>query len=195
LITGLIPYSLFQNIVTALMNSIPANIALFSYKPVKPIDVYVTRTILEFLIYGAIFGLIIMFLWGFDIVYISIRHPLELMVITELIVLFSFAVGMVLSILAHQFPSIKIIVKVVFVLLYFSSGIMFPLWVIPSEYLVYLEYNPLLHLIEMFRESFFSYYPAVEGVSVNIPFWTTLVMGYVGMWFYTKRELWLRSST
>ncbi|HEX5329463.1 ABC transporter permease [Sulfuricurvum sp.] len=195
LITGLIPFFLFKHIAMALMGSIPANLALFSYKPVKPFSVYITRTILEVLIYGAIFGLILVVFWWFSLVPFSIAFPLELIGTTVLIILFSVSIGIALSVLVHKFESLRMLVNIAFTLLYFLSGIMYPLWVIPSEYLRYLQYNPLLHLIEMFRESFFSYYPQVEGISLTLPFWTILVMGYIGMWFYTKRESLLRSST
>jgi capsular polysaccharide transport system permease protein len=72
---------------------------------------------------------------------------------------------------------------------------MYPLWIVPSEYIAYLEYNPVLHLIELFRESFFDYYPHIDGISAELPVWMTLCIGFVGLWFYAKRETLLRSST
>lgn len=195
MITGLIPFFLFKNIAKALMGSIKANTALFAYRPVRPFAVYVARMLLECVIYGAIFGIILAVIWWFDFVPFSITHPLELMGTTAFIILFALAFGIVLSLINHIFPSIKIIIDVLFSLLYFLSGIMFPLWIIPAEYLRYLEWNPMLHLIEMFRESFFSYYPSVDGITGSYPMWWVLIMGFVGMWFYTKRESELRSST
>lgn len=195
MITGLIPFFLFKNIARALMGSVNANSALFAYRPVRPFAVYIARTLLEAVIYGAIFGIILAVIWWFDFVPFSIAHPLELMALTTLIVLFALTFGIVLSLVNHVFPSIKIIVDVLFSLLYFLSGIMFPLWIIPAEYMQYLEWNPMLHLIEMFRESFFAYYPVVDGISGAYPVWWVLIMGFIGMWFYTKREADLRSST
>ena len=195
MITGLIPYFLFKNIASSLMGSIKGNLALFSYKPVRPFAVYVARTILEVMIYGAIFGIVLGVIWWFDIVPFHIAHPLELLGSIALIVLFAMTFGIILSLVDHVFPSIKIIVNVLLSLLYFLSGVMFPIWIVPSDYLYYLEWNPVLHLIEIFRESFFSSYPQVYGISVSYPFWWVLVMGYIGMWFYSKRESHLRSST
>lgn len=195
LVTGLVPYFLFQHIVNSLMGSIPANLALFSYRPVRPIAVYITRTILETLIYGTIFCLILgIFIW-FSIAPVTVAFPLELIGTVLLIIFFSFSVGIALSIVVHKIPSLKMGVKIIMTLLYFLSGIMYPLWIIPSEFLRYLEYNPVLHLIELFRESFFAYYPHIEGVSVTYPMWVMLIVGYIALWFYTKRETLLRSST
>ncbi|MDD2368750.1 MAG: hypothetical protein PHQ90_05555, partial [Sulfuricurvum sp.] len=95
----------------------------------------------------------------------------------------------------HKVSSAKIIVKIGLMLLYFLSGIMYPLWIVPTTYVNYLEYNPVLHLIELFRESFFSYYPHIDGISVAFPLWMTLAIGFIGLWFYSKRETLLRSST
>ena len=195
LVTGLVPYFLFQHIVNSLIGSIPANLALFSYKPVRPIAVYITRTMLETLIYSVIFVLILIGYFWFGILSVNIAFPLELMGVTILIVMFSMAIGIALSLLVHKIPSAKIAVKIVFTLLYFLSGIMYPLWIVPSEYVTYLEYNPVLHLIELFRESFFAYYPHVDGISAALPVWMTLCIGFIGLWFYTKRETLLRSST
>lgn len=195
LITGLIPFFLFKNISKALMGSLKGNVALFAYKPVRPFAVYIARTLLETVIYGAIFGILLGVIWWFDFIPFTITHPLELMGATFAIILFAFCFGIILSLVNHVFPSIKIIVDIIFSLLYFLSGIMFPLWIIPTEYLHYLEWNPMLHLIELFREAFFSYYPHIEGISVSYPLWWMLIMGFIGMWFYTKREAELRSST
>jgi len=195
MITGLIPFFLFRSIAKSLLGSIKGNLSLFAYKPVRPFAVYLARTILELIIYGSIFGVVLGVIAWFDMVPFHIAHPLELMGITALIVLFAVSFGIIISLADHIFHSLKIILNVLFTLLYLSSGIMFPLWIIPSEYLHYLQYNPMLHLIEIFRESFFSHYPEIQGVSVSYPFWWVLVMGYIGMWFYTKREPALRSST
>lgn len=195
MITGLIPYFLFKNISSALMGSIKGNLALFAYKPVRPFAVYVSRTILEVVIYSVIFGIILAVIWWFDLIVFQIAHPLELLGAITLIILLAMTYGIILSLIEHVFPSIKIIVNVLFSLLYFLSGVMFPLWIVPTEYLQYLEWNPVLHLIEVFRESFFSYYPQTQGISVTYPIWWILVMGYIGLWFYSKREAHLRSST
>jgi len=195
LVTGLVPFFLFKNIVTNLMHSIQANKALFSYRPVRPIAVYVARTLLDTIIYSSIFIFIIIALSWFGAVDISIPHPLELLFILAMIILLGLSLGILLSILIHKFPSLKIVVNVFMTLLYFISGVMFPLWVIPSQYLPYLLYNPVLHLIELFRESFFAYYPLTNGISFEIPIFSILIVGYIGLWFYVKREKYLKSST
>ncbi|MFZ3053055.1 MAG: ABC transporter permease [Sulfuricurvum sp.] len=195
LVTGMVPYFLFKNIVNSVMNSVPANKALFSYRPVRPIAVYVARTLVETMIYVAIFISIIFGMMWFGIEDITIGNPLELLFVLGMLIVLGLTIGIVLSIVTHKFPFLKMLVGVFMTLLYFISGVMFPLWVIPSQYLPYLLCNPVLHLIELFRESFFTYYPLTDGVSIGLPIVSILVFGYIGLWFYEKREIYLKSST
>ena len=189
LITGLVPYFVFQHIVTGLMSCIDANKALFAYRPVKPIDAYLTRVILEVLIYGIIFVVMIIgfgFFMGLDIV---IYHPLMFMSIFFMLILMGFAFGVGASLIVDVFPTAKIIIKVSMMPLYFLSGIMYPLWIVPSQYLHYLEYNPIVHLIELLRESFFSHYPRVNGISFSYPLSITLITLFLALYFYRYRRL------
>lgn len=70
LISGIMPFFMFRSIVTQLMNGTQANLALFAYKPVKPIHVFIARTLLEFCIYFVIFIIILFLRDGFlDLMY------------------------------------------------------------------------------------------------------------------------------
>lgn len=193
LVTGMIPFFLFKNIVMNLMNGISANKALFAYQPVKPIAVYAARSLLEAIIYFTIFVLILGMFWWFGLADATIGHPFEILLAFIMIVLFGISMGIPLSIAVHSFPSLKLVVSVGMTILYFASAILYPVWMVPSPYLEYLEYNPLLHLIELFRDAFFQYYPNAEGISYASPVWTMLFLGYIGMWFYMKREQFLKS--
>ncbi len=189
LITGLIPYFVFQHIVTGLMSCIDANKSLFAYRPVKPIDAYITRVILEVLIYSTIFILMLSGFGFFMGLSIFISQPLLFLGVFLTLILMGFAFGVIASLIVDVFPTAKIIIKVLMMPLYFLSGIMYPLWIVPSQYLDYLEYNPMLHLIELLRESFFSHYPTVNGISFNYPFSITLVALFLSLYFYRYRRL------
>lgn len=70
LISGIMPFFMFRSIVTQLMNGTQANLALFAYKPVKPIHVFIARTLLEFCIYFVIFITVLFLQDGFlDLMY------------------------------------------------------------------------------------------------------------------------------
>ncbi|MDR0580392.1 MAG: ABC transporter permease [Campylobacteraceae bacterium] len=189
LIAGIVPFFLFRHIATGLMSSISANKALFAYAPVKPIDTYITRTILETIIYTVIFTVILFILgfWGgFDV---SIANPFGAIAIYFLIILFGFSFGIIASIVSDIFPSIKIIINMILLPLYFLSAIMYPLWIIPAQYVEYLMFNPILHLLELFKYSFFSYYPLVDGINLYYPLGFELVLLFIALASYRIRRL------
>lgn len=195
LITGTIPYYIFQHIITGLMSSIDANKSLFAYGPVKPFDTYISRTILEVMIYSSIFIIISFVLgWVFGID-ITIYHPLEALLSLSMIVIMAFAVGVGVSVLTFFFPFFQVVVKIMLFVLYLTSGVMFPIWSLPADFQNILQYNPMLHLIEIFRESYFSSYPHIEGVNLSFPLVFSFVMLYVGLWFYSRYRLQLGVSS
>jgi capsular polysaccharide transport system permease protein len=188
LITGLIPFFLFRHIVTGLMTSIDANKSLFAYTPVKPIDTYITRTILEVAIYVVIFAIIILSFGFWSELDVSISNPLNVLAIFAVIVLMGFSLGICASILYSIFPLTKMVLNIVMLPLYFLSAIMYPLWIIPSQYVEYLMYNPILHLIELFRQNYFSHYPQTDGINIVYPLGITLGMLFIGLYFYRVRR-------
>ncbi len=99
-----------------------------------------------------------------------------------------FAFGIIASLIVDVFPTAKIIIKVLMMPLYFLSGIMYPFWIVPSQYLHYLQYNPILHLIELLRESYFSHYPVVNGISLLYPLIVTVVALFIALYFYRFRR-------
>lgn len=189
LITGMIPYFIFQHLVTGLMSSIDANKSLFAYRPVKPIDTYLTRVVLEVIISLTVFCVIIFAFGFFKELDIIIYHPLMFIGILLLLIIMGFSFGVIASLIAHVLPNAKIIIKLSMMPLYFLSGIMYPLWILPSEYIKLLEYNPILHLIELLRKSYFSHYPLVNGISVTYPLSVSLVALFIALYFYRYKRL------
>ena len=47
LVTGMIPFLLFQNLSNRLMDAVEANRGLFAYRQVKPLDTLVSRAMVE----------------------------------------------------------------------------------------------------------------------------------------------------
>lgn len=191
LLTGLVPYFLFKNITLQVMDSINSNKALFAYKNVMPLDTFIARVILEVLIYSAVFALLLfgLHLFGF---YVLPYRVLEMILVFGLLVLFSFSLGLCLAILGQVFEPTRYIFKIIMRPMYFLSAIMYPLWIIPSDYVHYLLYNPIIHLIEPFREAFFAHYPVTHGVTLWYPFCLTVGLLFVGLWFYNKRKYHLK---
>lgn len=188
LLTGMLPFFMMRNIAKNLMESVNANQALFAYPNIKIFDTYIARTLVEIIIYGTIYLIFLFSLgywFGFDV---SIAHPIGFFSALLTGILFSFGLGVLLSILAQAMPSIKSFVGILFMAFYFISGILFPLWIIPEKYLSLVLLNPYAHIISNLRDSVFSYYPTVQGVNMTYPTIATIAILFCSLGLYQIRK-------
>lgn len=188
LLTGMLPFFMMRNIAKNLMNSVDANKALFAYPNIKIFDTYIARTLIELIIYGFIY-LIFLFCLGYWFNFnVSIAHPIGFFGALLTGILFSFGLGILLSILAQAIPNIKSFVGIMFMAFYFVSGVLFPLWIIPEKYLSWVLLNPYAHIVSNIRDSVFSYHPVVQGVNMIYPITATIVILFCALGLYKIRK-------
>jgi len=155
MLTGIIPWLLFSNIVNQVMNGLIANKALLGYPQVMPMDITISRVILEF---SSLF-LVMLFFIGVAIytgTTIKIDNFLVVMQAAGLFVMLGAGVGMINTAILHSVPSYKNIYSALSRPLYFMSGIFFTADFLSPEAFEILGYNPLLHLMDWFRTGFFT---------------------------------------
>jgi len=187
--TGIIPFLLIRNLTLRIMDAPNANQALFAYQQIKPFDTFIARTIVEFSLFLCVYSIVIggLGLWlGYDV---SMHDPLMWILALATGVMFSFGLGLVLCIVVEAFPNSRTFIRLTFLPLYIISGVIFPIWVLPREYLEWILWNPYLHIISNLRESVFEHYPEVYGISFTYPFSVALVMLFAGMALYRVRRL------
>ncbi|WP_248914028.1 ABC transporter permease [Pseudomonas moorei] len=192
-LVGLAPFLLFRNTALRLMNSPKENRALFSYKQIKPLDTYIARVLVEFSISATVYAILVFgFAWfGFDM---AIKSPIEWMLTVLLGVMFSFGLGMLLSLIAHAMPSSALFIRMMFFPLYFMSGVFMPASYLPHAMLPLLLLNPFLHLMELIRAEIFPHYVPVDGISVLYVIAFTLFLLFVSLGTYRVRRLHLIST-
>lgn len=186
LLNGIIPYFIFSNISTRSINAIEANQGLFNYRPVKPIDTIIARAILETAIYTVVYIIlmIVIALLGEDY---TVSNIIKLFATWVLLVVMSCGMGMIFMVVGDMFPETEKFLPIFLKPLYFISCIMFPLHSIPKDYWPYLLWNPIVHIVELSRESVVVGYEA-EGVSITYLFMSTLVVLFTGLILYRSRE-------
>ena len=154
LVTGVVPFIMFSNILNKTMNSIAGNKALLVFPQIKPIDFIISRIVVEFTTY-------IMVFLGFVLgcIYFNIDTRIEnvLGVFTQftLIALLGGGIGYILMPLTSMFRVTQYIVSFAIKALYLSSGIIFAIERLPLYITKYLSWNPLLQIIYMLRADFF----------------------------------------
>lgn len=157
LMTGIVPWLFFAKTLKQVSSAIGANQALFAYRQVKPIDTFITRALMELSIFFVTYSLlIIIFGWfGYDV------QPQDLLIMVgAYTALFFMAVafGVMVASASLFWQDSGKIVDMVMRPLYFVSGIMFSVQVIPTQYWHYFQWNPMMHMLDMGRVGFFHGY-------------------------------------
>lgn len=178
--TGLLGFFMTRNTALRSMEAIKANSALFAYRQVKPVDTVIVRAGLEGFL-GLIVALIMLSgagLFGLDIVP---YHPLEVLVAFTGLWIAGLGLGLVLSVIAELMPDIGNVVKLLFLPLYFVSGIMVPVEFVPQPYREWMFYNPILHGVEILRGGFFPLYHVVPEADLSVLFSFALMTVFLGL--------------
>lgn len=155
ILTGIMPFQLFSNIVMNIMNGLGVNKSLLGYPQVMPFDIVISRVIIEFVSVSVVFIFCIAIASYFGIG-IKIDSFLQMMAAIVLIVLFASGIGMINLAILLSIPSYANIYSALSRPLYFMSGIFFTMDFLSPDALDILSYNPLLNMVEWFRSGFFT---------------------------------------
>jgi len=183
LVTGLLPFFVFRNLARKLPAAISSNRGLFAYRQVKPIDALTASAIVEIALHSTVY-LIALCLLGWMGYHSLPSAPLELIVVSAVLLLLGVGLGLLFSVLAHRRPKVNTVIGLVFFPLYFASGVIFPLHNLAPDVRHWLLFNPVLHLVELSRLYFFPSYVALPGVNLVYPAAWALVVAALAMSLY-----------
>lgn len=188
LLTGIVPFMMMRNIALKLMDSVEANRALFAYRNITIFDTYIARVLVECSIMSCVYA-ILLFLLGFWFGYdVSVAYPVQWLAALANGVLFAMGLGVFLSVIVQAMPNAKSFIRLLFMPLYLISGVVFPLWIIPHQYLPWVLWNPFAHLVDNIRSAVFVNYPVIPGVNVSYPLIVTIVFLFVALGLYRLRK-------
>ncbi|MCX2683668.1 ABC transporter permease [Campylobacter sp. MIT 21-1685] len=191
LVTGIVPYFMFRSIVNQLMNGIGANLSLFAYKPVKPIHVFISRTLLEFCIYFIIFISVLFVAGWFFHFDVFPNRFLGVMFCIFLLLASGFSLGICFAIIWHFFEPLRTLLAYFSIIFYWCSGVIFPTWLMPRPLLDVFYYNPLLHIMELLRSNFFQNYPLQDAYTYTYALFWIMVVLFIGLfaYYYNRQAL------
>ena len=194
LLMGLVPFLMMRGISFGLMGAVSSNKSLFTYRQVKPFDCYVARTLVNILTQMSVL-LILAFGMIFFIGYpIPVYKPIEWIATLMVMVGFSFALGVFLSLLVHKLPDITPIIRMMFLPLYLLSGVIFPIRWVPQPYYDWLLWNPFLHLVDLSRQYSLSTYIPLPGITFEYPAKCAILVLFFGLLVYRRRQYELVTS-
>lgn len=161
---GVVMWELFSEGAMRGMNAVDANRGLIGFRNVYPFDLVAARCLLETLAQGLVLVLLLLGFaaagWGIDL-----HAPLRALTAFAGMAALSLGMGLVLCALRTRMPEAAMLIPIVLRVAYFTSGIFYPLWLVPEPYAHYLSVLPMVHAIELLRAAFFAGYPLSHYIS------------------------------
>lgn len=182
---GILPYYMFRRVALRGIDAVTSNRMLFHYKQVKAVDVVLIRAVLEGFIYLVVSGVLIAAcaLYGIDVVPCN---PLLVIAGFLLLWLFSLSLSLILSAASTLISEIGQIAKIISMWLFYISGVMYPIFIVPQPYRDWLLINPIVHALEMMRIGYFPAYRAYEDISPTYLCEVTLSLLTIGLLLHVR---------
>ncbi|GAB5380453.1 MAG: ABC transporter permease [Aliiglaciecola sp.] len=160
---GILFIQSFLQTLSASARSLKKNKALFAFRQVQPISAVLAAALFELLvkIFVVVCILILMYFMQMEI---RIDDPLLFLACLISLILFAVVVGLLFGIVELFVSEIGKIRELLTRPLFFISGVFFSLQDFPQEYWHYLNWNPILHAIELARFALYNSYGS-QGVS------------------------------
>lgn len=152
--TGVVPYVLFRYTITSMSRVASTHRHLVHFEGVRVSDLLFAAALLELqnaIIIFAMIWLLISAIFGPT----AIDNPLEFVNGLLLTAVFGASVGRFAAILGMVSETAKRMIPVVLRPMFWISGIFFTAPELPSNLIPYLQWNPLLHTIEIMRSAVF----------------------------------------
>ena len=188
--TGILIFSFFISIFSRSLNAIKANRNLFYYKRVKPIDTVIARTFIEIILLATVYTIILTLVFYVNNKIILDNLPLLLLAFI-LVTLLAFSVGLIGMIIGSKFENINSWIPVLSRPLFFTSGSLYSINVIPIDFRKFILWNPLIHAIELARNSLDNNYRLNEQISLNYLVSITVILFGFSIFLYQKTEKYL----
>ncbi|WP_321912904.1 ABC transporter permease [Paraburkholderia sp. J11-2] len=191
---GFVGFLLWRRTWLQTLHAIDTNKAFFVYRQVKPFDAAFIRGALEFFLMIPIATIIILFTvaMGKTITPDTLNPVLfpadPLLVVAALLGLwlFGFGLGLITSVGMKFVPELDHIYKMLYVPLYYISGTLLPIAVVPEPYRDILLINPVVHGIELVRLGFLPTYHTDPGVNLAYLFGWGLGFVLIGLALYRR---------
>jgi capsular polysaccharide transport system permease protein len=185
---GFLPFLLFKTVCLQTMEGTNANRGLLSYRQVMLMDVFIAKALAYCAIEALVFAIVLsgLAMFGFEVLPTA---PIEFGLVMLLTVSLGFGLGLLFAALSSLVPDSKSVIRILFLPLYFASGVLFPISRLPDAWTDMLALNPVLHLLELSRTTAIAHYEPIRQVSVLYPFGIAIFATFCGLAMYRLRYL------
>jgi len=178
MLVGIVPFTLFRDTMSQMQGAIALNRMLFAFPQVTTFDVIIARGLLEVLLMGGVFLLLLagIHIAGFPI---NVERPLGVLAACGLLGMMGMGLGFIFASISPIMPSMKQISSQVFGRpLFLGSGIFFIAESVPAQVRDYLLYNPLMHMLELLRSAFFYEFESAYGDWTYATTWAVCTLAF-----------------
>jgi capsular polysaccharide transport system permease protein len=170
------------------MEGTNANRGLLSYRQVLLMDVFVAKALAHCAIETIVFAIVLAGLGMLGYAVLP-NGPIELGGVLALTVGLAFGLGLLFAAVGSIAPDSKSVIRVLFIPLYFASGVLFPVSRLPQAWVDLLAVNPVLHVVEMSRAAGIAHYEPMQQLSIAYPVALALAATFCGLAMYRLRYL------
>lgn len=155
--TGILPFFVYSHSMSRGMGAMASGRQLYGYRQVQPLDVLLARVLMEFVTFIVSFTLLIAVLeyTGQDM---SFADPLGFIVSVSWLFILGLGTGLTADVLVTINPDSRMFINLVERPLFFISGIFFVATDLSPGMWSVLQWNPLLHAIDLGRGALFVQY-------------------------------------
>jgi capsular polysaccharide transport system permease protein len=149
---GCVAFFTFNHIVAEQTNTINASRGLFNYRQVRPIDVLIAGSLIEWLLMAMVFGVFCAVFWLIGRP-VPIEQPAILVFCFVLLGLLGFSAGLCFEVYATVYPDMRRVFALIHRPLFLISGSFFTINMVPQKYQALLLWNPILHIVDLSRDA------------------------------------------
>jgi capsular polysaccharide transport system permease protein len=187
---GLLLIQSFLKILGSAAQAVGKNKPLYAFRQVQPISAVIASSLFELLVKGAAIICIITIMYFMDME-LQISDPLLFLSCFFLLWLLGVSIGLLFGIAELFISELRRFRELITRPLFFISGVFFSLQDFPNEYWQYLDWNPILHAIELTR---FSVYSTYGDAGVNLSYLASVAFTFIvlslGLYFaYWKQAI------
>lgn len=180
LLTGYVSYDLFSNSLSSVSDCIKEYNFLITKINFETAIIPIVKLISEYLMHFIII-VIVMILLSINSIYPSLFW-FQVLYYQFALFVFLIGCGWISSSIALFFPDIKNIIGIITRLMFFMTPIFWSLDSLPPEYIKIMKLNPIIYIVEGYRDSFLFNKPFWNDISYTIYFWGwTLVLIVLGI--------------
>ena len=183
--TALVPWTFFSNAMSDSSNSLSANLALITNIYIPRIMIPLSATIGKFIDFFISFLILIGLLVFYQ--YLPDQKILLIFMYIFLMFMSAFAFGLILGTMAIQYRDIKYALPFGIQLFMYASPVAYSTNMLPEKYHVIYALNPMVTVIEGFRNIFLNT-GNISFEMIVVSFSTSFLLMLIGVVYFSKTE-------